>query len=77
MADAGRRKDTTRRDELAMTIPQVFSENSRAHMHKSVSNTQQDYCQANLSPTGSTIVRIYFMFLFIAIETRIFDVGTK
>ncbi|KAH3820665.1 hypothetical protein DPMN_122413 [Dreissena polymorpha] len=23
MADAGRRKDTTRRDELAMTIPQV------------------------------------------------------
>ena len=34
-------------------------------------------CQANLSPTGSTIVRIYFIFLFIAIETRIFDVGTK
>jgi hypothetical protein len=77
MADAGRRKDTIRHDELAMTIPQVFSENSRAHMHKSVSNTQQDYCQANLSPTGSTIVRIYFIFLFIAIETRIFDVGTK
>jgi hypothetical protein len=77
MADAGRRKDTIRHDELPMTIPQVFSENSRAHMHKSVSNTQQDYCQANLSPNGSTIVRIYFILLFIAIETRIFDVGTK